>query len=47
VQVVAARCYGVVPVVEGLYDMGNFAAVCRSADGEAMCVLPVLQQAHS
>lgn len=65
-QVIASRCYGVVPVVEGansararvrtqvaiissspsstvlddavlcagLYDMGNLAAVCRSADGE-------------
>jgi hypothetical protein len=34
VQVIAARSYQVVPVVEGLYDMGNLAAVCRSADGE-------------
>lgn len=34
VQVVGARSYNVVPVVEGLHDMGNLAAVCRSADGE-------------
>lgn len=34
VQVIAARSYSVVPVVEGLYDMGNLAAVCRSADGK-------------
>ena len=26
------RTYGVLPVVEGIYDMGNLAAVCRSAD---------------
>lgn len=31
-QVVANRTYDIVPVVEGLYDMGNLAAVCRSAD---------------
>jgi tRNA (guanosine-2'-O-)-methyltransferase len=30
--VVRSRCFGVLPIVEGLYDMGNFAAVCRSAD---------------
>jgi hypothetical protein len=33
-QVIASRSYDVVPVVEGLYDMGNLAAVCRSADGK-------------
>ncbi|KAK9818965.1 hypothetical protein WJX74_008645 [Apatococcus lobatus] len=32
-QVVASRSFEVVPVVEGLYDQGNFGAVCRSAEG--------------
>jgi hypothetical protein len=40
VQVIAARSYQVVPVVEGLYDMGNLAAVCRSADGEQQPAQP-------
>jgi tRNA G18 (ribose-2'-O)-methylase SpoU len=31
-RVVSQRTYNVVPVVEGLYDMGNLAACCRSAD---------------
>ncbi|GAQ80079.1 hypothetical protein KFL_000450360 [Klebsormidium nitens] len=31
-QVVAGRTYGIVPVVEGLIDLGNVAAVCRSAE---------------
>eukprot|EP00882_Tetradesmus_deserticola_P025631 GHRQ01028169.1.p1 GENE.GHRQ01028169.1~~GHRQ01028169.1.p1 ORF type:complete len:133 (+),score=19.27 GHRQ01028169.1:319-717(+) len=35
-QVIAVRSYGVLPVVEGLYDMGNLAAVCRSADGKQL-----------
>ena len=30
---VAARCYGVVPVLEGVHDAGNLAAVMRSAEG--------------
>eukprot|EP00775_Hariotina_reticulata_P007942 gene7942-8138_t len=42
-QVIAARCYGVLPIVEGLYDMGNLAAVCRSADalglGAVHCIM--------
>jgi len=33
-SVVANRCYSVVPVMEGLHDVGNMSAVCRSADGE-------------
>ena len=32
-SVVAARCYGIIPVIEGLHDIGNMSAVCRSADG--------------
>ncbi|KAG2442851.1 hypothetical protein HXX76_002930 [Chlamydomonas incerta] len=31
-EVVAQRTFSVLPVVEGLYDMGNLAAVCRTAD---------------
>jgi hypothetical protein len=31
--VVGGRCYGVLPVIEGLHDVGNMSAVCRSADG--------------
>lgn len=31
-EVAANRTFDVVPVVEGLYDLGNVAAVCRSAD---------------
>lgn len=30
-SVISQRTYNVLPVVEGLYDMGNLAAVCRSA----------------
>jgi hypothetical protein len=30
-RVISQRTYTVLPVVEGLYDMGNLAAVCRSA----------------
>lgn len=30
-RVISQRTYNVLPVVEGLYDMGNLAAVCRSA----------------
>jgi dienelactone hydrolase len=33
-QVCAARTFNVLPIVEHVYDMGNLAAVCRSADGE-------------
>lgn len=31
-HVARTRTFGITPVVEGLYDMGNLAAVCRSAD---------------
>mmetsp|Transcript_15524 Transcript_15524/g.42071 ORF Transcript_15524/g.42071 Transcript_15524/m.42071 type:complete len:308 (-) Transcript_15524:417-1340(-) len=31
-KVVKSRTKNVLPIVEGLYDMGNLAAVCRSAD---------------
>eukprot|EP00238_Polyblepharides_amylifera_P008722 CAMPEP_0196575596 /NCGR_PEP_ID=MMETSP1081-20130531/5042_1 /TAXON_ID=36882 /ORGANISM="Pyramimonas amylifera, Strain CCMP720" /LENGTH=322 /DNA_ID=CAMNT_0041893949 /DNA_START=232 /DNA_END=1200 /DNA_ORIENTATION=- len=31
-EVASQRTFNVVPVVEGLYDMGNVAAVCRSAE---------------
>lgn len=33
-SVAASRTFTVLPIVEGVYDMGNLAAVCRSADGE-------------
>ena len=33
-SVCASRTFQVLPVVEGLYDMGNVGAVCRSADGK-------------
>lgn len=33
-QVVESRTYNVLPVVENLFDMGNLAAVCRTADGK-------------
>lgn len=29
---IARRTYSVVPILESTYDMGNLAAVCRSAD---------------
>ena len=32
-QAVANRTFNVLPIVEGVYDMGNLAAVTRSADG--------------
>ncbi|GFR41232.1 hypothetical protein Agub_g1905 [Astrephomene gubernaculifera] len=31
-NVIANRTFSVLPIVEGLYDMGNLAAVCRTAD---------------
>ncbi|KAL3153380.1 hypothetical protein ABBQ38_011719 [Trebouxia sp. C0009 RCD-2024] len=31
-KVVDGRCFSVLPIVEGLHDMGNLGAVCRSAD---------------
>lgn len=31
-QVIASRTFNVLPIVEGMYDMGNLAAVFRSAD---------------
>mmetsp|Transcript_35997 Transcript_35997/g.80114 ORF Transcript_35997/g.80114 Transcript_35997/m.80114 type:complete len:330 (-) Transcript_35997:444-1433(-) len=41
-EVVAQRTFSVLPVVEGLYDMGNLAAVCRTADafgfGSVHCI---------
>ena len=33
-KVASQRTYAVLPIVEGLYNMGNLAAICRSADGE-------------
>lgn len=43
-EVASRRCFEVVPVVEGLYDMGNLAAVLRSADalgyGRAHVIAP-------
>ena len=38
VKVCANRTFNVLPIVEGVYDMGNLAAVCRSADGELRCI---------
>ena len=29
----ASRSFHILPIVEGLYDMGNLAAVCRTSDG--------------
>ena len=31
----ANRTFNVLPIVEGVYDMGNLAAIARSADGAA------------
>lgn len=33
-QVCASRTFNVLPICENIYDLGNLAAVCRSADGE-------------
>lgn len=39
-QAVANRTFNVLPIVEGVYDMGNLAAVTRSSDGgAALCCL--------
>jgi hypothetical protein len=46
VQVVANRTFNVLPIVEGVYDMGNLAAVARSADGappDSRCTHPLLE----
>ena len=32
-QVCAQRTFDIVPIMEGLYDIGNIAAVARSCDG--------------
>ena len=40
-QVCADRSFAVLPIMEHLYDMGNLAAVCRSADG-ALCAVRAL-----
>lgn len=34
-KIASQRTFSVLPVVEGIYNMGNLAAVCRSADGES------------
>lgn len=33
-KVCASRTFNVLPICENIYDLGNLAAVCRSADGE-------------
>jgi len=38
-QCVTERTFNVLPIVEGVYDMGNLAAVTRSADGGIQPVL--------
>ena len=37
-QVAANRTFNVLPIVEGVYDMGNLAAIARSSDGAAPAV---------
>ena len=32
-KIIENRIFGIVPVVEGLYDLGNVAAVCRTVEG--------------
>lgn len=44
-QVAANRTFNVLPIVEGVYDMGNLAAIARSADGAAPAV-EELQRLH-
>lgn len=44
-RVISQRTYTVLPVVEGLYDMGNLAAVCRSA-GEVEAGIVHTQQCY-
>lgn len=34
-KVCASRTFNVLPICENIYDLGNLAAVCRSADGES------------
>lgn len=43
-RVVANRTFNVLPIVEGLYDMGNLAAVFRSADGRSSSPTQVQSQ---
>lgn len=40
------RCFSVLPVVEGLHDVGNIAAVARSADALGFGRLHVIRQGH-
>lgn len=35
-KVIHGRCFSILPIVEGLHDMGNLGAVCRSADALGM-----------
>ena len=32
-KIIENRIFDIVPVVEGLYDLGNVAAVCRTVEG--------------
>ncbi|EFN57254.1 hypothetical protein CHLNCDRAFT_21737 [Chlorella variabilis] len=42
-RVCAARTFNVLPIVESIYDMGNLAAVCRSADALGFGALHVIR----
>lgn len=41
-QVVAHRTFNVLPIVEGVYDMGNLSAICRSVDALGMGALHII-----
>jgi len=45
-RVASERCFDVVPVVEGLHDVGNIAAVARTADALGFGRLHVIKQDH-
>lgn len=41
-QVAAHRTFNVLPIVEGVYDMGNLSAICRSVDALSMGALHII-----
>lgn len=41
-QVAANRTFNVLPIVEGVYDMGNLSAICRSVDALGLGALHII-----
>jgi tRNA (guanosine-2'-O-)-methyltransferase len=46
IEVIEQRTFSILPVVEGLYNMGNLAAVCRSADAMGFGAVHCIDSLH-